>query len=871
MRLTFTIAKASLLKKPARSFFATLGIAMGIAVVVAIFALDHNTILGLSQPNHPEWRADLRVRPNKSDANPRDQLAALPGIEGVSAFFQNDVDIAEPPGNAKRSPANRRATLFAIEGQQSELFKFYRLEEGRDLDPNRLERAVLIGRSLANAKGLTLGDVIRLGRPRRGAKKACVDGVMTKVGGQKLLPERIREFNICGILAPEKLGRRSSGQVCIMDFDDASELFADIATRPDFVLKKKNEIDLERLKQSLSSTFSYELNRRVVIGQAAEERAFRNGVRFAGLMALGLGLYVIFHTLSIALVERTREIATLFALGATRGQISRIFLSEACILSTVGGVLGLGLGLVICRLLLHYQITTLGTGKWIPGFSVPWVQVLSLTLLGAGIALVGAVYPLMRMRKRDVAGAMRGERTLKSEQSSRGFRIFSAVLLALVLPLIYFQIVPVVGEQGAALMGAMMLATAFFALLIGLPLLVPGLLGRVGSALSLWFRRFWPMAGLMTGRSIDEKPMRLAVAVIVVAMVTAAFVSLKGMTSSLRQERADWAAEAINDKVFVQGLKDRPIKDVLAALAGLDEIAGVEGGDARIYAPFLICGISPDQIDGYGPLQDNAMATAFNKQRGIVLSRSLAQDHSYKVDDLVKIKTGRGGIENFKVITISDAYGFFPHPDERLYGVVADHYLRQDFCIDTSTASRIGIKLKPGSSPDKARDRIQEKLASTAHDQNKVSATTGLSIRDYFLWDVTRDFLLFDLIIGMTALLGALGILNGQLLAALERHQELGVMRALGATIPQMRGMVLLEALITGVIGGSLGIVFGSLLNPLVLEALELVSGLQLPLVPVSSWLLVAATGAVLVPLLAAIIPMMRLANLNITRALREG
>ena len=180
---------------------------------------------------------------------------------------------------------------------------------------------------------------------------------------------------------------------------------------------KDPSIDLERLQQSLASSYSYALNRGVVVGQAAEERAFRTGVRMLGLLALVLGLYVIFHTLSMSLTERVLEVGTLHALGSTRAQIGRVFFAEAALLSGAGAVLGALLGVGLARLATRAGITTLGVGKAVQGFHVPWGTVGALTAVGFLVALVGSVYPLVAIGGADTVAALRGEEALERSRA----------------------------------------------------------------------------------------------------------------------------------------------------------------------------------------------------------------------------------------------------------------------------------------------------------------------------------------------------------------------------------------------------------------------------------------------------------------------
>jgi len=148
---------------------------------------------------------------------------------------------------------------------------------------------------------------------------------------------------------------------------------------------------------------------------------------------------------------------------------------------------------------------------------------------------------------------------------------------------------------------------------------------------------------------------------------------------------------------------------------------------------------------------------------------------------------------------------------------------------------------------------------------------TGSELLAFQLADIGRDFVLFDILLGLTALLAGVGVLNGQLLSALERAQELGILRALGTSRRQIAGTVLLESAILGATGGAVGLCVGSALTPLVVRALELVSGLPLPQRFAGAALAACFAGALLVTLLAGLYPIWRMNRLDPVRAVRMG
>jgi putative ABC transport system permease protein len=680
MGLATTIALRTLRQKPGRTLFSIAGIAVGIATVVGIFTLDHNTILGRTRGAESDWEAEIEVRPSKGVEDPVGTLETMPGIVGVTAAFQKGALVRALQHELKPTPVQ----LVALEPEGATSLQALQLSEGRPLEagaPGGAGRQVLIGRALAEDSGLGPGDVVELAKPSRGraTSKKCIDGEWIEEGGRRAerQPTTFVPYEVVGVLAYEGVGRKAKGRVVVVSYSSGLELFegTHVATR--YWLRRDPDVNLERLQAGLGEAWSYDLKKSVIIGQAADERAFRNGVRFAGLLALVLGLFVIFHTLSMSLVERTREVGMLHALGATRAQIGRIFLLEAAIIAGLGGLGGFAGGLVLARGLLRKGITTVGVGRGIRVFEVPWELTVPLAVLGVLIALLGSIYPLARARHTDAVSALRGEEQAgRGRGLGRGFQVFAALLLALVLPAVYFFVVPVVGETDSELVGVIMLGLGILALFVIVPLLAPSVLAFVCVRLATALERAWPLAGKLAARTMTDTPARVAGAAAGIALVTAGFVGLRGMTRSLEAEIDVWSAEAFADKVYVSELPPTDFEALAAHIKGYPGVRGVEPNAARSYSPFLVVGLKEEELLGYGPCRDDpSLVQALAQQRGIILSRRIARHREYELGDEVYIEAADGEVETFPVVAISDAYGYFPHPDERLYGVVSDRWM----------------------------------------------------------------------------------------------------------------------------------------------------------------------------------------------------
>jgi len=853
-----------LLGHPGRSLFSILGVAVGIATVVAVFTLDHVTLLSRIQHLDPDYGADMEVRAAEDSSDPRAELLKMEGVAGVATFFQSDVGFR--PRVAAGDVGTERIRLVGLEAEGARSLGVYFVEEGQDLSASEAGDGVLIGRSLADHFRLGLGDRVLLSQPRNAAKKKCVEGALTEVQSEDV-PARQKEFRVLGILGRDGIGRRAKGRMVVVDFDAGRELLKDAFIESQFWVKRSDTVDIEAMENSMAKNFTFERNQAKAVGQMADERAFRNGVRLAGLFALLLGLFVIFHTLSMSLIERVGEVGSLHSLGATRFQIAKVFLTEALVIAVSAGVLGLAGGVGLAALLLRRGISTLGvTGRPVGPFQVPWDSVMPLVLLGVGMALVGSVYPILRIKGANLVSALRNQGE-GEESMMRGFQLFSTLLLVAVVPLAFFQVVPVIGAAEGTLVGTMLLGLLALGLLIGLPMIAPRLVGRVAASLARPFVGPFPLVGKLVTRTLEGSAGRIGSSIAAIALVTAAFVGLKGMTQSLLGEVEDWGQRAAVDKVWVECLPELPFDEVARVLHELPEVECVENGDARAFPSFLIFGSRPEELGGFGPLaEEPELRRRFEEEQTIVVSERLARQNELTPGDVVRMRTSGHGVQAFEVLVVSDAYGYFVHPDERAYGLVHERFLERYFCVDASRTTSIAVKLKGGD-----RELVLAALRARWPGAQGQFVYTGESVMRLLLDDIRVDFVLFDIIMLLTAILAGLGVLNGQLLAAMERKKELGVLRALGTTRGQIAGVVMLESGLIGLIGGVLGALVGTGLTPVMVSSLRVLSGLDLPLRSAGGFLFFALGAALVLSLMAGIYPIWRMNRFDAVRAVRTG
>ncbi|MBI3817999.1 MAG: FtsX-like permease family protein [Planctomycetes bacterium] len=867
--LALPLAWSALKTRPARTFFSIFGIALGVATAIAILTLDDSTVANkVERKTETFAKVDLEVRP-ADPAMPAPEafskIKNTPGVENVGTFLFTSVQM--------RTAAGERGFpgLVALDvvARTSPAFDAYRIAKGEDLPDveNPTAPACLLGAELAEQMKLVENDKIMLTAPRVavGNEKMCVDGEW--VEASKAAPRREQdmppplEFKIDGILDRYHLGKQSGGSIIIIPFSTLPQVFGERYGSPMFWISKSPKVTSEELKTALTPTFAYNVDRTALIGESADERAFRNGVRVSGVLALLLGLFVIFHTLSMSLIERVREIAILNSIGATRGQIGMAFFVEAIMIATVGAGLGIGLGLGLARVFLLAGFTTLGRVGSVQAFSVHWPPIIAIASTGLAIAMAGSIFPLWKARSIFPARVLAQRDLGRPADLFRGMNFFIFTILAVVLPILYFFTVPILGEQSRETARVMVLGGMLFLFFLAFLLLAPKALAWVCSKISKPFERLMPLEGFLSARAMVEGIPRVATSAAVLALVGAALITIKGITATLRADVAS-LGETITTKVFV-GTEDPIPRSRVEEISKIPGVVGFEQLGAEINSPFLIYGLNSHDAGQIGLFKDPARLKKFEEAESLILSTPLARSLKIEIGQVVPVAVPSGPPARMRVMGISDDFGFFP--PRREYAIVSSRWMKQFYCFSQDQTTKLAVRVADGVDPIAVATQIQASLA----DFPKLTLKTGISYRDYELEDIDRDFRLFDLILLLVATLAGVGVLNALLLAAYERRKEIGVMKAIGMTRRQLAGTVLVEAATTGLVGGAFGLLLGLAFLFLVTDALSRLTGLPLRTIIEPLWLGTAFAGAVALAVVAAGFPILRANRFNAAEAVR--
>jgi len=866
VRLVLLLAWRHLTHRKGATLLSALGIALGIATVVSVMTLDHNTLLSQQMFRAPsDPGSDLLIQPLDSSPGAHAALAQRlrdePFLSGVTAFTTAKWALVH------EGTTRAGVEIMAVETTARSHHGGYQVEEGTDLDQQSNTSQILVTRGLVEKAGLEVGDIVQLTRPpaRRAPVTRCVDGKMVVIGPGGRAPRNpsaaapMHDFEVVGILSPTSLGYHSSR--VIMAFERGRKLLGPRATARFWADLDTGLTDFLGVENRLREDFVVYQPKRALAGQAPEEAAFRAGVRMCGFLALFLGLYIIFNTMSMSLVERVRQIGLLRALGVTRGKLLAIFLTEGAALSLLGALLSIGMAAGIVMTLKALRITTLGFGKPLEIVEIPYLPIAAVMCAGVLFSLMGIVYPFLRASRLSVIDALRRGVIELSRDPFTGARRSILVGLLLIVPVAWLIGSPSEGFIAKPLWEAFLQSIAIVGGAITVLLLCSGLLPKLASSLMAPLRG--PAIVIARG-TVASARHRVFSSVTGLMLVFAAVFLVVSVLESLKFETRQFAERALADRIYIRTTPAGA--DRIETLRSIEGLANLTPVDVEVNGAFLVRALDKRILDT-GTLAGDARAAAdFVTKPTIILSTRCADDFVYEKHGWVKLATDAEGSVEFRVLAVTDEYGFAP--DDRIFAVISIENMKRYWCRDANEQATQFAAWAPDAGPDD-RQRLAAAIATGLGEDNLLSLRFGDQIGEGYIAGLDRDFGIFYAILVLTVMLAALGGLNAMVIAVMERRREIGLLRVVGLTGGQVARMLLVESGTFGVLGGVLGLIVGIPLAIVSARALTAMSHLNLSFALTIPALAAVLAGAILVALLAVLYPAMRANSLRLSSIMR--
>jgi putative ABC transport system permease protein len=588
---------------------------------------------------------------------------------------------------------------------------------------------------------------------------------------------------------------------------------------------------------------------------AKETNVIVNAIRYFllgfGGIALFVGAFVIFNTLSITVAQRTREFATLRTLGASRKQVMRSVVIEGLVIGLLASVVGLFAGFGLAKLL-----TALGGELPEAGMVFALRTVLISLALGTVITLLASIVPALRAtRVPPIAAAREGSTLPPSRFAAHSLKTAIAVIAASVAAISVGIFASGLGTMAIILL----LGIGILALFLGVALAAPHMVKPLTRLVGLPARRSGGIAGDLASANSVRNPGRTAstAAALMIGLTLVTVVAVLG--AGLRTTVESAVTDQVNAAYILNGTDGMPFEaaegDALARVPGVNTASHVRVDKALVAGEEKdVTGVDPGTIARFYRFEwtegsDTAIAQLGND--GALVTQTYADDHDVAVGDPLSIQTASG---DKRAVVVRGIYD--PPEIEQMLGSITIGQQAFDE-VFPQPKNRFTF-LDAGADANQA-------LTRAAADFSDAAVHTGAA----FAKDYTEGFASFlnflYVLLAFSVVVSLFGMVNTLVLAVFERTRELGMLRTIGMTRRQARRMIRHESIITALIGAALGLPLGIFLALLVTQALSQYDiGISIPLPELVGFTVVA----ILAGLGAAIIPARRASRLNVLDAL---
>ena len=664
---------------------------------------------------------------------------------------------------------------------------------------------------------------------------------------------------------------RVVGVVAATGADVATEppIVADIATAQELLGARGQ---LSRIDLSLSESQARSLGNApfpgtVLIPTETERSAFREltaafrtNLTALGLLALVVGMFLIYGTMAFAILQRTQTLGILRTLGVSRGELLRTILVEAAGIAVIATGLGLALGHALAIGLVGLVLQTVGDLAF--GAAVaevapsPWIYAQG-AVLGLAATLLAAAKPALDAARIAPAAALRRAVVERRAQSAARRAAFAAVPLLLVSGL-------VLGFGPSALYVAF---AALFGVLAAGALLTP--LATI-ALMSILDRLLGRRAGVpitLAVRGVSASLSRTGVATAALAVAVATVNGIGLMVTSFRASLNDWLQTTLTADLYVSAAGEGGALAALVASGALAGIPGVAevvpsrtrvlptaGGDVAIRA------VEPG-ARGFGvELVAGEPAAAFEALAdgtGVVASERLLFARNLAVGDELELPAPAGP----QRVAIVGAFRDFNT------GVPAVVMALERYRRDWNDAELTGVGLDIAAGADAAA--VEASVRSLVSGAERVRSSARLEALSLAVFD--RTFKVTEVLRVLAGIVAFLGILSALLAIELERSRELGVLRTLGFTPSGLGATLLTQTGLLGLAAGLAAMPIGAALAWLLVHVINRRSfGWTMDFVVTPGALVSGVSLAVVAALLAGLYPAWRASRIELGAALRE-
>jgi len=841
-----------LLRERLRTCVTTFGIAIGVAVVIAIQLTNASSVHGFEAAIETvSGKTSLEIT---GPGLGLDEMA-LADMDWLRQYGQvspviNGVVFAKVPGGA-----NETLSVLGVDVLHDRSFRDYNIlefaEKRREPSPQEFlsllidPHSIIITEKFASKYGLAVGQSLNL-----------------------TIGDHVRPFVIRGLLRNQGPARTLDGNFALMDIAAAQWAFDRLGRLDRVDVLLRDGVNINTAEQEISRRLKPGLlvQRPARRGQQVEKmvEAFQFNLSALSYIALLVGLFLIYNTVSTSVIARREEIGTLRALGATKRILAGLFLSEALAFAVVGSTAGLILGRLMSFGAVRITTTTV-KALYIATAAAPPQLELRHVAVAFGIALplafIAAIVPALEASRVSPTTAIRGSGRIELRFRLRYFYLLIPALL-FTLALAFSQMGPV---NGLPIFGY----GASILIVFGAAFLVPTVLYLVSRFTTALLTKLFGVEGRLAIGNLSGAISRISISVAALAVSLSMMVAIAVLIGSFRDTVIYWVGQTLQADLFmrpatrtniaVDATFSPEVEKLVSEVPGIEAIDQYRNFDIPYQGGLITLGsgnfssvIQRNYLLFKSPSNWQSVLRESAGKDDAIISESLAIKHNLRVGDSITVLTPKGD-SSFRIIAI-----YYDYASDRGV-VILDRAVFNRFFGEQQPTS-LNLYLRKGADPDAARDEILAKLG----DNYKVLIYTNTALRREILRIFDSTFAITYALEAIAILIAIVGIASTLLALILERRKEISVLRLIGADRRQIRKMTVIEAAILGGVSQCIGIGVGLLLSLVLIYVVNVQSFGWTIQFHIPVWFLVQSTVLILVATaLAGVYPANRAAMLK--------
>jgi putative ABC transport system permease protein len=594
-------------------------------------------------------------------------------------------------------------------------------------------------------------------------------------------------------------------------------------------------------------------------------RGFSVNLTALSLLALFVGVFLVYNTMSFSVVQRRPLIGALRALGVTRREVWVMVMTEALLLGALATAVGLPAGVLLGGGLLRLVTRTINDLYVVVAVNELVLAPATLftgAALGIGGTLIATLAPAL-------------EATRSTPRAALGRSVLESRARALAPRLALGGAILLVAGVGLLAVNARSLALSYaglFTILLGAALLTPAVtVGVVRLSRPLAGAAFG-LLGRMATRGVEAALSRTAVAMAALMVAVSASVGVGIMIDSFRQSVVRWLTTSLQADVYVSAPSlvsnraDATLPpDLIERLRAVPGVAAMgTQRTVRVQSPWgpvqvIVLALAPPAHRPFALKEGDAatLSRRFADGEAVLVSEPFAYHHRLGIGDRVRLRTDAGEHE-FPVGGIVYDYG------SSAGSVLMGRRVYERFWSDRGIGA-----LALYATDAREIDALIERLRHAAG--GDVFIRSNRALLDASLEVFDRTFAVTGVLRLLALVVAFVGVLSALMAQALERAREIGVLRAQGLTPFQVWGLTAAQTGFMGLVAGLLALPVGSALALVLIFVINRRSfgwTLQLEIAP--AILLQAVLLALGAALLAAVYPAWRMSAMAVADAVRE-